>query len=162
MTKNKITLDKKPLTVSVKLVIIQLLVVAFFTVSLLGGLIFNIGVFNVWYFLFMFGGTIGSAIIILLSKANPDKPIPKKPTQHLGNLIKTMTDIVSNVIGKPNQHPQIHEFKDVISEVLLWSLREAKINPEIFDQETLEEVETYIYDKLFPKKEGETESQSTG
>lgn len=133
---------KKNARISVKLVIAQLLVVAFFTVSLLGGLIFNVGVFNVWYFLFMFGGIIGSAIIILLSKANPDKPIPKKPTQHLGKIIRLIIDVIAN---QTKQTPATHDFS-FIQKALVLNLREAKNSPE-FDQKTLEEVEKYIFDK---------------
>lgn len=155
--------EKKTLTVSFKNIVIQIIILVFFTGTWLAPLLFNAANFNIGYFLFMFGGLVGSVLITLYSKANPEQPIPKKPTQHLGNLIKGITDIMANVIGKPNQHPQIQEFKDIITKVLIWSLREAKINPESFDRKTLEEAEKYIFDKLFPKKEtGETESPSTG
>ena len=158
MTKKTEKEAKKPLTVSFKNIVIQIIIMVFYTVTWLSGLIFGIGGFNIAYFLFMFITLIVATLITLYSKANPDQPIPKKPTQHLGNLIKGITDIIANVIGKPNQHPQIQEFKDIIIKVLIWSLREAKINPESFDRKTLEEAEIYIFDKLFPKKEGEQES----
>lgn len=154
--------EKKPLTVSFKNIVIQIVIMVFFTGTWLAPLLFNLANFNIGYFLFMFGGLVLSILITLYSKANPEQPIPKKPTQHLGNLIKGITDIIANVIGQPNQ-PQVQEFKDIITKVLIWSLREAKISPESFDRKTLEEAETYIFDKLFPKKEdGETESPSTG
>jgi hypothetical protein len=157
--KNILSEDKKPLTVSFKNIVIQISVIVFFTITWLGGLIFSIGVFNVWYFLFMFGGVIISGLLTLYSKANPDQPIPKKPTQQFTNLVKVMTDIITNFVGA--QSAGIVEIKDIIQKALVWSLREAKISPE-FDRKTLEEAETYIFDKLFPKKEGETESAPTG
>ena len=152
--------EKKPLTVSFKNIVIQISIVVFFTITWLTPLLFAFGNFNIGYFLFMFGGLIGSVLLTLYSKANPEQPIPKKPTQQFTNLVKVMTDIIANVIGK--ETPQTKDFKDIIQKALVWSLREAKISPE-FDRKTLEEAENYIFDKLFPKKEiGEEESPSTG
>ena len=149
--------EKKPLTVSFKNIVIQITILVFFTSTWLSPLLFAYGNFNIWYFLFMFGGLIGSVLLTLYSKANPEQPVPKKPTQQFTNLVKVVTDIVANVIGKQTT-PQVQEFKDIIIKALIWSLREAKISPESFDQETLEEAESYIFEKLFPKKEGEQES----
>ena len=162
MTKNKITLEKKPLTVSFKNIVIQFSIIVFFTVIWLNAPLFGIGTLNIGYFLFMFIGIIISGLLTLYSKANPEQPIPKKPSQQIGNLMKSLADIVSSQINGKNT-PAMKDMKDIIIKALVWSLREAKISPE-FDQKILEEAEQYIYNKLFPeeKKEGEQESQSTG
>jgi len=159
MTKKIQPLEKKPLTVSFKNIVIQIIVMVFYTVTWLSGLIFGIGVFNIEYFLFMFGSLVGATLLTLYSKANPDQPIPKKPTQHFSNLVMSLTDIITNYIGKDSVG--IAEIKDIIQKALVWGLRQAKISPE-FDTKTLEAAETYLFDKLFPKKEGETESLLTG
>jgi hypothetical protein len=161
MSKNKIT-DKKPLTVSFKNIVIQLGIIVFFTIIWLNAPLFGTGALNIGYFLFMFIGVVISGVLTLYSKANPDQPIPKKPTQQFTNLVKVMTDIITNHIGV-KEAAGTTEIKDIIQKALVWSLREAKISPE-FDRSVLEEAETYIFDKLFPeeKKEGEQESPSTG
>ena len=148
MTKNKFTLEKTPLTVSFKNIVIQVIVMVFYTVTWLSGLIFGIGVFSIEYFLFMFITLVCATLITLYSKANPDQPIPKKPTQQFTNLVKVMTDIITNFVGK--NAAGTTEIKDIIQKALVWSIREAKISPE-FDRKTLEEAEKYIFDKLFPK-----------
>lgn len=149
--------EKKPLTVSFKNIVIQISIIVFFTGTWLSPLLFAYGNFNIWYFLFMFGGLIGSVLLTLYSKANPEQPVPKKPTQQFTNLVKVVTDIIASVINK-EQPPQVQELIQIVQKALIWSIREAKISPESFDQETLEEAEKYIFDKLFPKKEGEQES----
>jgi len=158
MTEKK---EKKPVTVQFTHILIQFAIIIFFTITWLNAPLFGIGTFNVWYFLFMFIGAVIGGILNLYSKANPEVPIPKKPTQQFGNLVKAVTDSIASVIGKPNQHPQIQEFKDIVTKTLIWSLREAKISPESFDIKTLEGAENYVFDKLFPKEEkkGEEESQ---
>ena len=159
MTKKNITSEKTALTVSFKNIVIQITVMVFYTVVWLSGLIFGVGVFSIWYFLFMFVSLVFATLLTLYSKANPDQPIPKKPTQHFGNLVMSLTDIITNYIGKDSVGKD--ELKDIIQKALVWSLRQAKISPE-FDQKTLEAAETYLFDKLFPKKEGETESPPNG
>ena len=157
--KNQLLDEKKALTVSFKNIVIQIAVMVFYTIVWLSGLIFGVGVFSIWYFLFMFISLVCATLLTLYSKANPDQPIPKKPTQHFGNLVMSITDIITNYIGKDSIGKE--EIKDIIQKALVWALRQAKISPE-FDQKTLEAAEIYLLDKLFPKKEGETESQSTG
>lgn len=145
--------EKKPLTVSFKNIVIQILVIVFFTSTWLSPLLFAYGNFNIWYFLFMFGGIVIATLLTLYSKANPEQPIPKKPTQQFTNLVKVVTDIIASVINK--EQPQVQELVGIVQKALIWSVREAKISPESFDQKTLEEAENYIFNKLFPKKEGE-------
>ena len=149
MIERERTSEKKTKTIPVRLVIVQLLIVAFFTVSLLGGLIFNVGVFNVWYFLFIFGGTIVSAIIFLISKGNPDNPLDLKYTQQIGKLIKDIVDITTQLERIPSS---IIYFKEHVKKTLVWSVREAMTKPE-FDIGILEEAERYILDKLSEKRE---------
>ena len=152
--------EKKTTTViTLKNVVIQFIIIVFYTIVWLNVPLFG-GNLNVAYFLFMFIAAVIGAIITLYSKASPNKPILKKPTQQYTNLAKAMTDIISNFIGK--QPPQVKEIKDIVQKALIWSIREALISPE-FDRQTLEEAEEYIFSKLFPKKEiGEEESPSTG
>ena len=153
--KNK---EKTTIVITLRNVVIQFIILVFYTVVWLNVPLFG-GAINVGYFLFMFiGATIG-AIITLYSKASPNKPIPKKPTQQFGNLAKAIADIISKFVGK--QPVQVEQMKDIIQNALIWSLREAMISPE-FDRSMLEEAKNYILDKLFPKKEGEAESQSIG
>ena len=151
--------EKKPLTISFKNFLIQIVIIIFFTSTWLSPLFFNSGVFNIWYFLFMFIGIFISATLTLYSKANPEQPIPKKPTQQFTNLIKVMTDIITSTFVN-KETPAMNEIKAIIQKALVWSIREAKISPE-FDRPTLELAEKYILDKLFPKEEkkGEEESQ---
>jgi len=139
--------DKKPKTVLFTNILIQFTIIVFYTIVWLNAPLFGVGILNVNYFLFMFICAIVAGIITLWSKANPDAPIPKKPTQQLGNLMKAITDIITSRMDK--SIPQVQEIKDIIQKALVWSLREAKISPE-FDQQTLEQAETYIYEKLFP------------
>ena len=138
------TKENKTPQVSLKLVIIELGIILFFTITWLNGLIFSIGFFNIWYFLIMFISLIGFVAITLCSKDNPDQPIPKLLTQKFCNLIKAMTDIINIQI---NQTPMVNEMKVVIQNALIWGLREAKISPE-FDKEILQEAETYMFDNL--------------
>lgn len=149
--------EKKTINVSFNHILLQFVIIIFYTVVWLNAPLFGTGVLNIAYFLFMFICLIIAGLITLYSKSNPDMPIPKKPTQQFSNLIKTMTDIISNHIGKKT--PAVEEMQNIISRALIWALREAKISPE-FDQETLEEAEKYIFDKLYPKKKGEELSQS--
>ena len=150
--------DKKPKTVLFSNILIQFIIIAFFTVIWLNAPLFGVGALNVNYFLFMFIGIVISGLATLWSKANPDIPIPKKPTQQFSNLIMAITDVITNHLGKNT--PAIQDFKDILQKALVWSLREAKISPE-FDRKELEKAEKYIFDKLFPK-EGEDKSQKVG
>jgi len=144
--------DKTPKTVLFSNIFIQLVIIAFFTVIWLNAPLWGVGALNVNYFLFMFIGVVISGLATLWSKANPDAPIPKKPTQQLGNLMKAITDVITSRMNK--ETPAIKEITDVIQKAIVWSLREAKISPE-FDRKVLEEVEGYILDKLVPKEKGE-------
>lgn len=150
---------KKPIVIQFQHILIQFVIIVFYAIVWLNAPLFGIGELNIGYFMFMLITIVIAAAVTLYSKANPEIPIPKKPTQQFGNLAKAMADIITNFIGK--QPPQVKEIKDIVSKALIWSLREAKISPE-FDKGVLEDAEQYIFDKLFPKKEGETESQSTG
>ena len=149
--------EKKPTTVLFSNILLQFTIIIFYTIVWLNAPLFGTGDLNIWYFLFMFIGAIVAGMLTLYSKSNPDMPIPKKPTQQFSNLIKTMTDIISNHIGK--RTPAVEEMQSIISRALIWSLREAKISPE-FDRETLVEAEQYIFDKLYPnEKKGDELSQ---
>ena len=153
-------IEKTQKTVSFQNIIIQFVIIVFFTIIWLNAPIFGVGALNVPYFLFMFITVIISSIITLWSKANPDIPIPKKPTQQFSNLIKAIVDSITNVMNKNT--PAVKEMTSMIQKAVIWSLREAKISPE-FDQKTLEIAETYFFDKLFPKPEkGEKSSQPNG
>lgn len=150
--------EKKPITVRFTHILIQFSIIIFFVITWLNAPIFGVGSLNVWYFLFMFIGACLGGILTLYAKSNPVIPIPKKPTQQFTNLVKAITDIITNYIGKTT--PAIQEIKDIIQKALVWSLREAEISPE-FDQDTLTKAKDYIYKKLFPKtEEGEESSQN--
>ena len=145
--------EKEPLTVSFKNTLIQFVIVVFFTIALLNILVFNLGIFNIGYFLFMFASIVIASLIALYCETNPKSSIPKKPAEQISNFLKAMTDIVVSLIDKT--HPQVQEVKDIVQKAIIWNLREAKINLDTFDKGVLEEAEQYIFDKLFPKKEGE-------
>ncbi len=153
--------ERKPITIHFQHILIQFIIIIFYTVTWLNAPLFGIGELNINYFLFMFIAIFIGATVTLYSKANPEIPITPKPTQQFTNLAKAMADIITNFIGK--QPPQVKEIKDIVQKALIWSLRQAKATSEI-DQSLLEECEKYIFDKLFPEEEkkGETESQSTG
>lgn len=151
--------DKKEKTVSFNNILLQFIIIAFFTMTWLNAPLFGTGVLNIAYFLFMFFGIIISSLFTLWSKSNPEVPIPKKPTQQFSNLIMAMTDSVTNYIG--TKTPAVEEMQRIIARALIWSLREAKISPE-FDRETLVKAEEYIFDKLFPNEKGEGSSQPNG
>jgi len=146
--------ENKPKTVPFKNIIVQLIIVVFYTIIWLNAPLFGVGVLNVNYFLFMFIGAIIAAMLTLYLKANPDAPIPKKPTQQFSNLIKAIVDSITNVMNKNT--PAVKEITTMIQKAVIWSLREAKISPE-FDQKTLELAETYFFDKLFPDNKEESE-----
>lgn len=156
MTEEK---EKDPRTVSFQNIVIQFVIIAFYVVIWLNAPLFGTGALNVNYFLFMFITCIIAGILTLYSKANPDAPIPKKPSQQFSNLVKAMTDVITNYIGK--NVPAVNEMRDIITKALIWSLREAKISPE-FDRKTLELAEDYLFKKLFPDKKGEETSPVDG
>nr|BDI55203.1 MAG: hypothetical protein [uncultured archaeon] len=151
--------EKKPIVIQFQHIIIQFVIIIFYTIVWLNAPLFGTGELNVNYFLFMFIALLIGTGFTLYSKSNPEVPIPIKPTQQFTNLIKAMTDIITNKLSKT-----IPDIKDIIQKALVWSLREAKISPE-FDKDTIVAAEDYIIKKLYPdtdKKEGEEESQSTG
>ncbi len=151
-------IEKTQKTVSFQNIIIQFVIITFFTIIWLNAPIFGVGALNVQYFLFMFIASVASSIVTLWSKANPDVPIPKKPTQQFSNLIKAIVDSITNIMNK--ETPAVKEITNMIQKAVIWSLREAKISPE-FDRKTLELAEDYFFNKLFPK-EGEKSSQTNG
>ncbi len=151
--------DKKQKTVSFNNIVLQFIIIAFFTIIWLNAPLFGIGALNIAYFLFMFLGIIVSSLFTLYSKANPDMPIPKKPSQQFSNLVKAMIDIIVNHIIKIT--PAVEEMQSIIGRALIWSLREAKISPE-FDREILLEAEQYVFDKLYPNEKSDESSQPNG
>lgn len=150
--KEKISKSKKPVLISFNHIIIQFLIIMFYVITWLSSPLFGMGNLNLGYFLFMFISMILAAIITLYSKAKPEMPIPKKPTQQFANLIKVVVDTVATKIFNTNKHPEIEKYKDEIKRALIWSLREAEISPE-YDSNILIETKKYLYDKLFPKEE---------
>ena len=148
--------EKKIVNVAFRHILLQFVIIIFYTIVWLNAPLFGTGELNIVYFLFMFIGLLITGMLTLYSKSNPEVPIPKKPTQQFSNLLKTVTDIISNHIVKKT--PAVEEMQGIISRVLVWSLREAKISPE-FDQETLAEAEKYIFEKLYPNKKGDDISQ---
>ncbi|KKM89493.1 hypothetical protein LCGC14_1248070 [marine sediment metagenome] len=149
MPKEKEKEPRPSRTVSFNNILLQFAIIVFYTIVWLNAPLFGTGTLNILYFLFMFIGIVITGMLTLYSKANPDMPIPKKPTQQFSNLIKAMTDIITSYIGK--KEPVVQEIRDIIQKALIWSIREAKISPE-FDRKTLEDAEQYILDKLYPKE----------
>ena len=149
--------EKKPIVIQFQHIIIQFIIIIFYTITWLNAPLFGMGELNVNYFLFMFIALLIGTTFTLYSKANPEMPIPIKPTQQFTNLIKAIADIITNKLDKT-----VPDFKDILQKALVWSLREAKISPE-FDKQTIIDAENYIIDKLFPKPEkGEEVSQEAG
>jgi hypothetical protein len=139
--------EKKPIVIPFQHIIIQFVIIIFYTITWLNAPLFGMGELNVNYFLFMFIALLIGTTLTLYSKANPETPIPIKPTQQFTNLVKAMADIITNQLSK-----SVPDIKDIIQKALVWSLREAKISPE-FDKATIIAAENYIIDKLFPKPE---------
>ena len=144
--------EKDPRKILFRNFLIQIVIIVYFTGTWLTPLLIGFVEFNIGYFIFMFISIIISAIIILRSKTVQKQSYPIVFTKKFANILKILTDIVANVIGKPNQHPQVQEFKDIIQKVIIWNLRDGRVTPE-FDQEVIDDAETYIFDKLFPKEE---------
>ncbi len=132
---------KKPKTVLFSNIILQFIIIVFFTV------IFTLLLTE--YFIFMFISIVIAGITTLFLKSEIEMPIPKKLSQQFGNLIKAMTDII---ISNGKNTPAIQELKDIIQKTIVWNIREAKITPE-FDRETLEDIEEYILKKVAPESE---------
>jgi len=148
--------EKKQKTVSFNHIVLQFIIIIFYVIVWLNAPLFGTGTLNIFYFLFMFVGLIVAGAFTLYSKANPEMPIPKKPTQQFSNLVKAMTDIITKHITKIT--PAVADMQKIIGRALIWSLREAKISPE-FDGETLVEAEKYIVSRLYPEENGDEPSQ---
>lgn len=145
------TKEKNPINIQFIQIIIQISIIMFFTIVWLNAPFFGTGELNIGYFLFMFIAICIATVITLYIKANPDVPIPKRPSQQFTNLIKVITDVITIQIAKNT--PPVLELKEIIKNALVWSIRDAETNPKEFDQETLTKAKKYIDEKLFPKPE---------
>ena len=156
MKEKSIIKEKRQVNIAFSHILIQFVILIFYTLIWLNAPLFGMGALNIPYFLFMFIGACIGAIIVLYSKANPEIPIPKKPTQQFANLIKAMVDSITDKFIK--QHPN-DGLINLIEKALVQSIREAEISSE-FDKIAIAEAKQYIADKLFPKDETDGEITS--
>lgn len=124
--------------------------VAFFmlminVLSLVISPLLGVGTFNTVYFTIMFVSMILGYCITLFSKANPDMPVPVKPTKQVGNILKAIADVI--VSNNEQNIPAVQRFKEKLKELVMWELREAQATEEM-PQEILEDARKYIMNKI--------------
>jgi hypothetical protein len=147
----KLSNKKSEKVLSPKNIIIAFSVLIYYVIIWNLDVLLGVGSFNAVQFLIMFVGTCIGSVIQLYAKAQPEKPIPKKPTKLFANLAKAVVDSVVNHVHK--EHPLIDEMKSVVKKSVIWHLREAEMDDEI-DQEIIDKARSYIFKKLFADEKG--------
>jgi hypothetical protein len=111
---------------------------------------FGADMINPIQFLVMLLISNGGYILILISKANRDMPIPQKPSKQVANILKATIDVATSKLEK--EVPAVNHFKERLKEMVMWELREAQSNDEI-PSEIIEDAKEYIYNKIFENGE---------
>jgi hypothetical protein len=152
MSKDNTNQEEK--TVTVKSVIVAFGVLGFYLIVWVGLPMLGIGEFSLTNFFFMFGTMIIGSLINIYMKVNPDKPIPKKPSRQLANLLKATADVAVNHLQK--ETPITKEIEDRLEKMIMWSLREAEASPEV-DIEAIEDAKQYIFKQFSEKNKRDEE-----
>lgn len=152
MSKNNNNKDGQKV-ITLKSALVSFAVLGFYLMLWVGLPVFGFMEFNAANFFFTFGGMILGQLISIYSKVNPDKPIPKKPSKQLANLLKATADVAVNHLQK--ETPITKEIEDRLEKMIMWSLREAEASPEV-DIEAIEDAKRYIF-KQFSEKNNRDE-----